>query len=365
MYGHFVIADISGYTRFLTESELEHANGIIGELLNAIIGAIHAPLEISRVEGDAVFLFGTMPEGMIGQTVVESVELLYCAFARSLETMQINTTCPCNACSRIGSLGLKIVMHCGEFAVVNVGGTETLSGADVVVTHRLLKNTIRDATGIDDYMLITQQCVEDLGVQSIVGGWLPHSETYDDVGVVDGYVSSLPDVWSFVRQQTENKVLQRDAWLTFSQYSTAPLAVVWDHLTSPLSRTQWMTANDHLIVADDRGRIGPGAEYHCAHGEDNEITIFTVLDMKPLDYITFLVPMGRGMAMRYTDYVMASGRGTRIVTYVAELFDIESGEPLPAEMLANLEEPVRGDYQPSIERLAAMSDAAGDSLTTA
>ena len=32
--GHLVIADISGYTQFLTTSELDHANGIIGELLN-------------------------------------------------------------------------------------------------------------------------------------------------------------------------------------------------------------------------------------------------------------------------------------------------------------------------------------------
>lgn len=32
MQGHLVIADISGYAQFLTTSELEHANGIIGEL---------------------------------------------------------------------------------------------------------------------------------------------------------------------------------------------------------------------------------------------------------------------------------------------------------------------------------------------
>ena len=98
MRGHLVIADISGYTQFLTESELEHANGIIGELLNAIVGAIQAPLKVSRIEGDSVFMYGVMPEGMSGQTVLESVELLYCAFAGSLETMVLYTSCQCKAC---------------------------------------------------------------------------------------------------------------------------------------------------------------------------------------------------------------------------------------------------------------------------
>ena len=210
MRGHLVIADISGYTRFLTESELDHANGIIGELLNAIIAAIKAPLTVSRIEGDAVFMYGVMPEGTSGEAVLESVELLYVSFARALEIMILNTTCPCNACVNIDSLGLKIVMHCGEIAKANIGGIETLSGPDVVMAHRLLKNSIREQTGIDDYLLVTQACVDDLDIQRIVTGWVPHTEEYEHVGEVTGYVSSLRDVWDFSRRQTEDKVLQSD-----------------------------------------------------------------------------------------------------------------------------------------------------------
>ena len=94
MKGHLIVADISGYTRFLTESELEHANGIIGELLTAILETIHAPLTVSRIEGDAVFLYGVMPEGMSGPVVLQSVEELYIGFAKAMETMVMNTTCP-------------------------------------------------------------------------------------------------------------------------------------------------------------------------------------------------------------------------------------------------------------------------------
>lgn len=362
MRGHLVIADISGYTRFLTESELEHAHGIIAELLNAVIASIQAPLTVSSVQGDAVFMYGTMPEGTHGQSILESVELLYCSFASTLETMILNTSCQCNACANINALGLKIVMHCGEFIKSEIGGTVSLSGPDVILVHRLLKNTVPDATGIADYMLVTQACVDDLDVASIVAGWIPHREEYEAIGEVQAYVSSLPDVWNFVRQQNEDKVLQRDAWASGSVYSAAPPTVVWDHLVDPVKRVAWMNANENAIVGDIGGRIGPGSEYHCAHGEDNEILIFTVLDRRPVDYITFMIPLGDGIAFRYTDYVIPSGNGARIVTCAAPPFSIETGEPLPDEVLAEMKGPIMDDYRPQVEALAAMAAEAAKSL---
>ena len=315
MHGHLVIADISGYTRFLTENELEHANGIIGELLNSVIGAIRAPLAVSGIEGDAVFLYGTMPEGMSGQTVLESVELLYCSFAGALETMVLNTTCSCNACANISSLGLKIIMHCGQFMKTEIGGRETLSGPDVILTHRLLKNRIREETGIDDYMFVTQQCVDDLEVHAIVAGWTEHAEEYEHVGEVAGYVASLPEVWAFVRHQNQNKVTGADAWMSISAHSKAPPAIVWDQLINPMKRTMWLGANENSVLGRSDGRIGPGTEFHCAHGENNDLLVFTVLDMRPVDYTTIVIPVGEGVAVRYTDYVIPSGEGTRIVCH--------------------------------------------------
>ena len=362
--GHLVIADISGYTRFLTDSELDHANGIISELLNAVIGAIQAPMTVSSIEGDAVFLYGSTPEGMSGQTVLESVELLYCSFAAALETMILNTTCQCNACANINSLGLKVVVHCGEFAKSNIGGRETLSGPDVIMTHRLLKNHVFESTGIADYMLVTQACVEQLGIQAIADGWTKHTEEYEHVGQVKGYVSSLPDVWDFVRQQNENKVVQRNAWLIISAHSHAPPAIVWDHLIDPFKRTRWLTATNSEVIGDLQGRIGPGTEYHCAHGEDSDITIFTVLDMKSVDYVTFVTPTGEGTGLRYTDYVIPSGTGTRIVENVAPLFSIETGEDLLEDVLSEMKGPTTEFLQNYMDRLAELSDLAATSSSS-
>jgi uncharacterized protein YndB with AHSA1/START domain len=309
MQGHLVIADISGYTQFLTDSELEHANGIVADLLNSIIGAMQAPLTVSSIEGDAVFMYGEMAEGMAGQTILESVEILYCSFASALGTMVLNTTCQCNACININSLGLKIVMHCGTYAKTTIGTMTTLSGSDVIAVHLLLKNHVAAKTGIDDYLLVTQACVDDLGVQSIVKAWTPHTEVYEHIGQVDGYVSSLRDFYEFQQRQTEVKVLQSEAWATVREQTTAPPAVVWDHIIDPLKRMGWLNAYGMDLQGSDDGRIGPGTEFHCAHGDD-ELVVFTILDLRPYEYITVMMQFQADSVVTYTYHLMPSGSGT-------------------------------------------------------
>lgn len=357
MRGHLIVADISGYTRFLTESELEHAHGIIGELLNAILETIQAPLTVSRIEGDAVFLYGVMPEGMSGPVVLESVEQLYIGFAKAMETMVMNTTCTCNACANIASLGLKIVMHCGEFQKTVVAGIETLTGAEVIVVHRLLKNHIREDTGVDDYLYLTQACVDDLGIEHIVAGWTPHTETYEHLGTIEGYVSSLPDVWQFVRSQNEDRVVQRDAWRTVDAYSKAPPVVVWDHMVDPAKRNRWMHADTHTVFNDRGGRVAPGMEYHCVHG-DNELLVFTVLDNRPVEYLTLRFPVDERFFLRYTEYLTASGNGTHVVTHFAVPVDPQTGEHAPPEVLEAVDTRLIGMWPTVQASLVEMANAA-------
>src|SRR5258707_14538194 len=54
-----IIADISGYTRYMTANAktLAHSQTIITELVKAIIESVDLPLEVAKLEGDAVFLF--------------------------------------------------------------------------------------------------------------------------------------------------------------------------------------------------------------------------------------------------------------------------------------------------------------------
>src|SRR3990170_3517682 len=54
-----VLADISGYTRFikLHTASLLHAEVIITDLLEAVLDRAEYPLTLSKLEGDAAFLY--------------------------------------------------------------------------------------------------------------------------------------------------------------------------------------------------------------------------------------------------------------------------------------------------------------------
>ncbi len=193
--GLLLIADITGYTVFLRESELEHARGTLTALLELLVTGTRPPLTVSRLEGDAVFSYAFEDFSLRGQTLVEMIEGLYLAFRRSIESMVLNTRCPCSACANIGNLDLKFFLHHGEFLTQEVGRHRELLGNDVNLIHRLTKNTVTKTTGIVAYVLYTQAAVEACGLAALAGDWTAHSETYDDVGRVGCRIQDLHPVW--------------------------------------------------------------------------------------------------------------------------------------------------------------------------
>jgi hypothetical protein len=52
--GYVIITDISGYTEYLTESELDHAHEILQSLFDVQLQHIEFPLKISGFRGDAI-----------------------------------------------------------------------------------------------------------------------------------------------------------------------------------------------------------------------------------------------------------------------------------------------------------------------
>lgn len=60
--GFLIIANISGYTAFSMQPEIDHAKGIIKGLMGTIREAIKAPFRVSKFEGEAFFPIATVPE---------------------------------------------------------------------------------------------------------------------------------------------------------------------------------------------------------------------------------------------------------------------------------------------------------------
>src|SRR3989304_580355 len=119
--GFLVISDISGYSSYVRDSELEHARDSLSALLQILIEHTQSPFTIAKLEGDAVFSYAPGNAFLQGQSLLEMMEGIYVAFRKALELMVLNTTCPCNACRNLPNLDLKLFVHFGEYLVQAMG----------------------------------------------------------------------------------------------------------------------------------------------------------------------------------------------------------------------------------------------------
>lgn len=199
--GFVLIADITDYTVYLSESELEHAQGTLTQLLEVLIEHTKPPLVLSSLEGDAVFSHA-LDTGMISsQTFVEGIENTYVAFRRAIELMVLNNTCQCRACANVSSLDLKFFLHHGTFVIQRIGSDHQLVGTDINLIHRLLKNSVKAATGIGAYFLCTEAAVAALGVDLATQGMVRHEETVADLGRVTVWIKDVHPVYQAKRNE--------------------------------------------------------------------------------------------------------------------------------------------------------------------
>src|SRR5882724_7597535 len=154
--GLLFIPDISGFTRFLNEVEIEHSRFIIQQLLEVLIEANDVGLEISEIEGDAI-LFYKSGEPQKFESLYKQVEKMFRAFHQYLIAYDNRKICQCKACISAIDLSLKIITHYGEFTPVSVQRFINLVGKDVIVAHQLLKNDIVQ----HEYWLVTKGLLQD------------------------------------------------------------------------------------------------------------------------------------------------------------------------------------------------------------
>ena len=187
--GALVLADISGFTEFVTTTELEHGPPIIAALLEEVMRQLSPPLEIQEVEGDAVFALGPDRTLVPRANLLDVLDQAFIAFRNRQREMQADDSCSCNACRNVGSLDLKIVVHHGRFLRQLVGGRGQVAGADVILAHQLLKNDL----GKRAYLLLTEAALRWIGLDAMRLDLAEHVERYEHLGDVRCFVRELVD----------------------------------------------------------------------------------------------------------------------------------------------------------------------------
>jgi len=182
-----LIADISGYTQFIGQHQSgSHARTIIIRLLKALISASKPQFQLAEIEGDAVFLYASVPEGTL-EAFVSGVKQhmldLFVCFNREVRKLQQLQMCDCDACNGVGELKIKQVLHQGEVVINQIDKFEKLFGLDVIVVHRMLKNSVEAS----EYVMMTDPAYRSFGD---FHGIEPEQRTeqFEGIGAVETFV---------------------------------------------------------------------------------------------------------------------------------------------------------------------------------
>jgi hypothetical protein len=196
-----LIADIGGYTAYMSSHRmtLAHAEVNTARMLDRMIGA--APgFDLVEIEGDAAFLSRRV-DGRDPDTTVTDVLRTAAAMHRAfhVERHYVATNlCPCGGCKQVGELKLKFVAHVGEVATQTIRGRDKLVGIDVILVHRMLKNSVP----IPEYVLMSEDLyLTDAGaLPDSLGEITPDLEGigtvrayFADMAQLDGELPPLPD----------------------------------------------------------------------------------------------------------------------------------------------------------------------------
>jgi uncharacterized protein YndB with AHSA1/START domain len=340
--GALVIADISGYSKFIAQTEVDHSWSILHELLDTMVRSLTGRMDVSQVEGDAILFIS----GLSTEDVIHALEGTFVAFHRRLRDMQAVTTCPCNACANIGILKLKFVVHHGTFSRQRLGTVEQLHGTDVIVAHRLLKNRVPSK----EYILVTDAVLDRLP-DEMRAAFTPHSEQ-SDVGLIAGGYREIAELWTHAEASERKSVSVDEALINSSVIVGARVDLVFTYMLRPAVMQRYLFAESVDAVPGARGN-DLGAEFHCHHGGAD--VSMRVVSVEPGRSITLTADQPTPMYI--TTRLSATGDGR---TEVARSFlweqpadpDIRASL---AEMMAGVVAAGEGAIKEVFEELAASS----------
>jgi hypothetical protein len=176
-------------------------------------------------------------------------------FHKQLKIIERDTVCPCGACQTASDLSLKCIVHYGTIKEIKVAHFTKVTGLDMVIAHRLLKNQI----GVPEYILMTQNYLHHLSERALPSmlTWHQASDEYAAVGTIPYHYALLDQVKRTIPDppQRESPVI------TFGTDSlemtiNTPLLDVYQKLIDLDSRSQWIPGLERMERDEVTERIG-------------------------------------------------------------------------------------------------------------
>lgn len=326
-----LIPDISGFTEFMTTTELTHSTTAINMLIDAMIKAIGDEYEVAEIEGDAVLLVKKGP-APTRQEILNTCLNIFNAFHYQRKWMQQHMVCACGACLAITNLTLKFVVHHGPVAEISVGRFVKQSGPEMIIAHRLLKNNIDN----NEYLLISEKLFEqatNLSEQDDLE-WASSSTEYASIGKVDYRFALLSKAREKVPEPPQ---LENDYHVDDTSYHEISIPAnfrdVYMVVMNIPGRAEWVPGL--LTVEQEIPAVFIGSIHHCTF--ENYHAIISPLRMTMSDDTIFYAESCRIPEMELSLVYEFSFKKVDEKTCLLACRFLNNGvSPVPEEIKANL-----------------------------
>jgi hypothetical protein len=325
------IPDISGFTTFVNKVEIEHSNHIISELIGVILSSNVLNLKVSEIEGDAI-LFYRPGEAPTAEELVSQSKKMFLDFHGFLKVIELGGVCLCGACSAASNLTLKFITHYGELREVAIHNFNKLIGKDVILAHKLLKNSIPSK----EYLLLSEKYLQTqqsgLHVQA---DWVTieqSNELAGEFGEISTRYIPLTPLKKLVPAplKLEETTISGNP-VNLSIDINAPMLLVHQTLIDAESRLRWVNGLRSVKNADPITRISSS---HTCIFDELEIELVTKRNVVNGDGIEYAERATTNIGFNFvSDYTLKARNGS--TTLVLNIIP-EEGSKNPQVMLENL-----------------------------
>ncbi|MCD4663678.1 MAG: DUF2652 domain-containing protein [Bacteroidales bacterium] len=265
------IPDISGFSKFVNQTAIDHSKHIISELLELIIDSDDLGLSVSEVEGDAILFYKDhIPEV---KDILQQSEKTFINFQNYLLHYETERICRCGACETASKLSLKFIVHSGHVQRIKIKEHTKLHGPDVILAHRLLKNKIVQ----NEYVLFTDNFKNALSNTSL-------AQHFIWMQLMEGFAESENGEkikYSYILPQELFKFVKKPEKITIPELSPRNLKLevvinksvdnVYDIFTNLSRKMEWDDNIRDIIPRDDK--INQAGSVHTCVIDDGPLDI--------------------------------------------------------------------------------------------
>ncbi len=251
----YFMPDISGFTKFVNNTEVEHSIHIIAELLEILLDNNTLNLELAEIEGDALFMFLTDLPDFEG--LMQQVTKMHKAFHKHTQSYDAMRICNCGSCKTTTNLKLKFLVHYGNLNFIKVKHITKPYGSDVIKIHRLLKNKIP----FNEYVLFTKSVFE-LFEPNINNLWQKSVDVYDTLSLSYFYKSLASKKNHIPSYNSVQQTLSDIPVITIHKTLNAPIATLYSQISELKYRHLW-DKNVKRIEYDELRVNRVGTEHNC------------------------------------------------------------------------------------------------------